>query len=90
MGRSSDPSDEELQTAREAVVPHSEVKAGDVFTNPRSGLSFTVKKIRKSDIVVDVDRVTRKKTGEQDIAVHEREVPRGRWAAFAFAYPDKD
>lgn len=88
--RSAELSDTELQAAREAVIPHQDVKAGDVFTNPRSGLSFTVKKTRKNDIAVEVERVTRKKNGELEVVLHERDVPRNRWRAFAFAYSDRE
>lgn len=65
-----------------------DVKKGQVWENPETGLSFTVKEVRKNSVLVDVERNGRTKTGEPKLVVNEREVPNDIWWAFSKAFTD--
>lgn len=58
---------------------------GDVYESP-GGMSFTIKKVLKDSVTVDVQRNYRDKDGKFVLRVNERVVPKSLFASFARAY----
>jgi hypothetical protein len=65
-----------------------ELKAGQVWVSPNSGLNFKIKKVTKDYVLVDVQRNGRDRDGRYKLIVNERKVPHEIWWAFSKAYTE--
>lgn len=66
------------------------MKPGDVWKSKSSDLTFTIKKVNKNSIVVDVERLVRKGKTDPVVEVYEREVPMKEFHFFSLGYQDAE